>query len=81
MEKQQQTVLGPADPPHISQKAQPLPSGATLQGQKSLPSPSEQAQPVQDPEGELKWTGKGRVRFSFKAGLLEVTIVWCLSLT
>ncbi|XP_057171145.1 serine/threonine-protein kinase/endoribonuclease IRE2 isoform X2 [Ursus arctos] len=65
VEKQQQTVLAPADPPHISQKAQPLPSGATLQGQKSLPSPSEQAQPVQDPEAE-QLTVVGKISFNPK---------------
>uniref|UniRef100_A0A7N5JP51 Serine/threonine-protein kinase/endoribonuclease IRE2 n=1 Tax=Ailuropoda melanoleuca TaxID=9646 RepID=A0A7N5JP51_AILME len=65
VEKQQQAVLAPADPPHISQKAQPLPSGATLQGQKSFLSPSEQAQPVQDPEAE-QLTVVGKISFNPK---------------
>ncbi|XP_030881210.1 serine/threonine-protein kinase/endoribonuclease IRE2 isoform X2 [Leptonychotes weddellii] len=65
VEKQQQTLLAPADPPHISQNAQPLPSGATPQGQKSLPSPSEQAQPVEDPEAE-QLTVVGKISFNPK---------------
>uniref|UniRef100_A0A673UQ98 Serine/threonine-protein kinase/endoribonuclease IRE2 n=1 Tax=Suricata suricatta TaxID=37032 RepID=A0A673UQ98_SURSU len=52
VEKQQQTLPPPADPPHIAQSAQPQPSGATPQGQKSLQSPSEQAQAAEDPEAE-----------------------------
>ncbi|XP_077930148.1 serine/threonine-protein kinase/endoribonuclease IRE2 [Halichoerus grypus] len=65
VEKQQQTLVAPADPPHISQNAQPLPAGATPQGQKSLPSPSEQAQPVEDPEAE-QLTVVGKISFNPK---------------
>uniref|UniRef100_A0A8C7AK52 Serine/threonine-protein kinase/endoribonuclease IRE2 n=1 Tax=Neovison vison TaxID=452646 RepID=A0A8C7AK52_NEOVI len=67
VEKEQQTLLAPADHPHISQNAQPPPSGATLQGQKkkSLPSPSEQAQAVEEPEAE-QLTVVGKISFNPK---------------
>ncbi|XP_032182836.1 serine/threonine-protein kinase/endoribonuclease IRE2 isoform X2 [Mustela erminea] len=67
VEKEQQTLLAPADHPHISQNAQPPPSGATPQGQKkkSLPSPSEQAQAVEEPEAE-QLTVVGKISFNPK---------------
>lgn len=54
MEKQQQqTPLAPAGPSALSQDAQFQPSGATPQSWKRLKNPSEQDQPLEDPEGEL----------------------------
>ncbi|KAK2097714.1 Serine/threonine-protein kinase/endoribonuclease IRE2 [Saguinus oedipus] len=54
VEKQQETPLTPADSAHISQDAQSLHSGATPKSQKRLRNPSKQAQPLDDPEGELE---------------------------
>ncbi|XP_048967241.1 serine/threonine-protein kinase/endoribonuclease IRE2 isoform X2 [Canis lupus dingo] len=67
VEKQhpQQPLLAPADPPHISHNAQPLPSGATSQGQKSLPNSPEQAQAVEDPDAE-RLTVVGKISFNPK---------------
>uniref|UniRef100_A0A8C9K7V3 non-specific serine/threonine protein kinase n=1 Tax=Panthera tigris altaica TaxID=74533 RepID=A0A8C9K7V3_PANTA len=65
VEKQQQALLAPADPPHITQRAQPQPPGATPQGQKGLRSPSEQAQAVEDPEAE-QLTVVGKISFNPK---------------
>lgn len=53
-EKQQQALLAPAGPPPTSQGALPQLPGTTPQDQKRLQSPSEQTQPLEDPEGELK---------------------------
>ncbi|XP_053410458.1 serine/threonine-protein kinase/endoribonuclease IRE2 isoform X2 [Nycticebus coucang] len=58
VEKQQQMPLAPADPPLISQDTPSQPLGATLRGQTRLPSPSEQAQPLNDPEEPLTVVGK-----------------------
>lgn len=52
VEKQQEAAPAPAGPPPVSQDAASQPSGATPQDQKRLQSPSEQAQPFEDPEGE-----------------------------
>lgn len=52
VEKQQETPLASADSAHISQDAQSLHSGATRRSQKRFQSPSKQAQPLDDPEGE-----------------------------
>ncbi|XP_039090371.1 serine/threonine-protein kinase/endoribonuclease IRE2 isoform X2 [Hyaena hyaena] len=65
MEKQQEALLAPTDPPHITKSAQSQPSGATPQGQKSLQSPSEQAQAVEDPEAE-QLTVVGKISFNPK---------------
>lgn len=54
VEKQQETPLVPADSADISQDAQSLHSGVTLRSQKRLQSPSKQARPLDDPEGELE---------------------------
>ncbi|XP_077616608.1 serine/threonine-protein kinase/endoribonuclease IRE2 isoform X2 [Crocuta crocuta] len=65
MEKQQEALLAPTDPPYITKSAQSQPSGATPQGQKSLQSPSEQAQAVEDPEAE-QLTVVGKISFNPK---------------
>ncbi|XP_019676354.2 serine/threonine-protein kinase/endoribonuclease IRE2 isoform X3 [Felis catus] len=65
VEKQQQALLAPADPPHITQRAQPQPPGATPQSQNGLRSPSEQAQAVEDPEAE-QLTVVGKISFNPK---------------
>ncbi|KAB1263751.1 Serine/threonine-protein kinase/endoribonuclease IRE2 [Camelus dromedarius] len=56
--QQQQAPLAPAGPSHISPEAQCQPSGATPQSQKRIPNPSEQDQPLEDPEAELTVVGK-----------------------
>lgn len=53
-EKQQQDPPTPASPSHVSQDAQSQLLGTTSQDLLSLQSPSEQAQPLEDPEGELR---------------------------
>ncbi|XP_062957188.1 serine/threonine-protein kinase/endoribonuclease IRE2 [Cynocephalus volans] len=65
VEKQPQTPLAAAGPPHISQDNQPQPLGTTAQGQKRLQSPSEQDQPVDDPEAE-QLTVVGKISFNPK---------------
>ncbi|XP_021093183.1 serine/threonine-protein kinase/endoribonuclease IRE2 [Heterocephalus glaber] len=52
VEKEQQISQAPAGPPDASQDTQAQASEATSQGQKRLQSPSEQALPSSDPEGE-----------------------------
>ncbi|XP_023584297.1 serine/threonine-protein kinase/endoribonuclease IRE2 isoform X2 [Trichechus manatus latirostris] len=64
-EKQQQATQAPAGPSHIPQDAQSQPSGTTLQGQKRLQSPSEQAQPLKDAEAE-QLTVVGKISFNPK---------------
>ncbi|XP_011544013.1 serine/threonine-protein kinase/endoribonuclease IRE2 isoform X2 [Homo sapiens] len=63
VEKQQETPLAPADFAHISQDAQSLHSGASRRSQKRLQSPSKQAQPLDDPEGDSlrdgQWLSSG----------------------
>ncbi|KAM9208610.1 serine/threonine-protein kinase/endoribonuclease IRE2 [Dugong dugon] len=63
-EKQQQATQAPAGPSHIPQDAQSQPS-TTLQGQKRLQSPSEQAQPLKDAEAE-QLTVVGKISFNPK---------------
>ncbi|XP_003795893.1 serine/threonine-protein kinase/endoribonuclease IRE2 [Otolemur garnettii] len=65
VEKQQPMPLAPADPPHISQDTPSQHLGATLRGQTRLPSPSEQAQPLTDPEAE-PLTVVGKISFNPK---------------
>ncbi|KAF6272340.1 endoplasmic reticulum to nucleus signaling 2 [Rhinolophus ferrumequinum] len=65
VEKQQQAAPAPAGPPPISQDAVSQPSGATPQDQKRLQSPSEQAQPFEDPEAE-QLTVVGKISFNPK---------------
>ncbi|XP_036772837.2 serine/threonine-protein kinase/endoribonuclease IRE2 isoform X2 [Manis pentadactyla] len=63
--RQQQVPLAPADPRDVSKDAQSQPSGATPQGQKRLQGPSEQAQPLEDPDAE-QLTVVGKISFSPK---------------
>lgn len=65
VEKQQEAAPAPAGPPPISQGAVSQPSGATPQDQKRLQSPSEQAQPFEDPEAE-ELTVVGKISFNPK---------------
>uniref|UniRef100_A0A8D1JET1 Serine/threonine-protein kinase/endoribonuclease IRE2 n=1 Tax=Sus scrofa TaxID=9823 RepID=A0A8D1JET1_PIG len=66
MEKQQQqTPLAPAGPSALSQDAQFQPLGATPQSWKRLKNPSEQDQPLEDPEAE-QLTVVGKISFNPK---------------
>ncbi|XP_037363972.1 serine/threonine-protein kinase/endoribonuclease IRE2 [Talpa occidentalis] len=65
MDKQPQTPVAPAEPPHISQDTQPQPLEVTPQGQKRLQSPSEQVQPLEDSEAE-QLTVVGKISFNPK---------------
>uniref|UniRef100_A0A8C3YCS9 Serine/threonine-protein kinase/endoribonuclease IRE2 n=1 Tax=Catagonus wagneri TaxID=51154 RepID=A0A8C3YCS9_9CETA len=65
VEKQQQAPLAPAGPSHISQDAQSQPLGATPQSWKRLRNPSEQDQPLEDPEAE-PLTVVGKISFNPK---------------
>uniref|UniRef100_A0A2K5NC14 Serine/threonine-protein kinase/endoribonuclease IRE2 n=1 Tax=Cercocebus atys TaxID=9531 RepID=A0A2K5NC14_CERAT len=71
VEKQQETPLVPADSADISQDAQSLHSGVTLRSQKRLQSPSKQAQPLDDPEGDQEQR-KARGRFNCKGRAVAV---------
>ncbi|XP_036135664.1 serine/threonine-protein kinase/endoribonuclease IRE2 [Molossus molossus] len=64
-EKQQQAPLAPAGPSPISQGALSQLSGTTPQDQKRLQSPSEQTQPLEDPEAE-QLTVVGKISFNPK---------------
>ncbi|XP_037670210.1 serine/threonine-protein kinase/endoribonuclease IRE2 isoform X1 [Choloepus didactylus] len=65
VEKQQRAPLAPAGSSHISQDAQTQPLGATPGGQESLQSPSERAQPLDDPAAE-QLTVVGKISFNPK---------------
>ncbi|XP_070424404.1 serine/threonine-protein kinase/endoribonuclease IRE2 isoform X2 [Equus przewalskii] len=62
-EKQQQDPPTPASPSHVSQDAQSQLLGTTSQDLLSLQSPSEQAQPLEDPEAE-PLTVVGKISFN-----------------
>ncbi|KAK2494043.1 hypothetical protein MC885_008058 [Smutsia gigantea] len=65
MRQQQQVPLAPADPRDVSRDAQSQPVGAAPQGQKRLQGPSEQAQPLEDPDAE-QLTVVGKISFNPK---------------
>ncbi|XP_076997649.1 serine/threonine-protein kinase/endoribonuclease IRE2 isoform X2 [Tamandua tetradactyla] len=65
VEKQQQAPPAPAGSSLISQDAQSQPSEATAEVQESLQSPSEQVQPLDDPQAE-QLTVVGKISFNPK---------------